>query len=475
MSRFPKPDWSHVFIATALFALLVLGSGCSNQKEDAKTKTARPEVTLKILAIDSPSLVASAARLWSAEGQGEMEFTEISLKEFTADEFEIASQYDVVVYPCSLMAELVANDQLVEIPKGDLEAEVLDRDELLPHQRKKVLYYGSKVWSIPLGSPQLMLMYDKSTFDELDLSPPKTWSEFEAVAETLKMADKRITLPLRDSWAAELLLSRVASSIRAQGKLSTVFDTQTMQPLVATEPFVKALQSLQTVSGLEDCKTDPATAFRSMADGSSAMGITWPSKNFFDAHQLEQIEANENLVLVRLPGSPQWYNQRKSNWETRDERSAIQVDVVGGTGRCASVCKGSRHGRTAMDFACWLGSKSTSSTVSIESANVSIFRSTHLGQPSRWTGPALSYEAADQFGDIISEISESKLMFQFPRIAGQSEYMSVLADAVRAAIEQETDATECLSEVAVKWKAITERYGRDEQQKQLRRSLGYLN
>ena len=98
MSRFPKPDWSHVFIATALFALLVLGSGCSNQKEDAKTKTARPEVTLKILAIDSPSLVASAARLWSAEGQGEMEFTEISLKEFTADEFEIASQYDVVVY-----------------------------------------------------------------------------------------------------------------------------------------------------------------------------------------------------------------------------------------------------------------------------------------------------------------------------------------------------------------------------------------
>ena len=131
MSRFPNPDWSHVFIAIALFALLVLGSGCSDQKEDAKTETARPEVTLKILAIDSPSLVASAARLWSAEGQGEMEFTEISLKEFAADESEIVSHYDVVVYPCSLMAELVANDQLVEIPKGDLEAEVLDRDELL--------------------------------------------------------------------------------------------------------------------------------------------------------------------------------------------------------------------------------------------------------------------------------------------------------------------------------------------------------
>ena len=475
MSRSPKLNWSHVFIAITLFAILLLGSGCSDQKKASKTKTARPEVTLKILAVDSPSLVNSAARLWSAEGQGGMEITEISLKEFSADEFEIASQYDVVVYPCSLMAELVANDQLIELPMIDLEGEVLDRNELLPHQRKKLLYYGSKVWSIPLGSPQLMLMYDKSTFTELDLSPPETWSEFEAVAETLKTSDKRVTLPLQDDWAAELFLSRVASSIRAQGKLSTVFDTQTMQPLVASEPFVKALKSLQTVCNLEDCKTDPATAFRSMADGSSAMGITWPSKNFFDADQLEEIEANENLALARLPGSPQWFNQSKSNWETRDERSAIQVDVVGGTGRCASVCKGSQHGRTAMDFACWLGSKSTSSTVSIESANVSIFRSTHLGQPLRWTGPALSYEAADQFGDIISEISESKLMLQFPRISGQSEYMSVLADAVRKSVEQKADATECLSEVAEKWEAITERYGRDEQQKQLRRSLGYLN
>ena len=53
--------------------------------------------------------------------------------------------------------------------------------------------------------------------------------------------------------------------------------------------------------------------------------------------------------------------------------------------------------------------------------------------------------------------------------------MSVLADAVRKSVEQKADATECLSEVAEKWEAITERYGRDEQQKQLRRSLGYLN
>ena len=204
MSRSPKLNWSHVFIAITLFAILLLGSGCSDQKKASKTKTARPEVTLKILAVDSPSLVNSAARLWSAEGQGGMEITEISLKEFSADEFEIASQYDVVVYPCSLMAELVANDQLIELPMIDLEGEVLDRNELLPHQRKKLLYYGSKVWSIPLGSPQLMLMYDKSTFTELDLSPPETWSEFEAVAETLKTSDKRVTLPLQDDWAAEL-------------------------------------------------------------------------------------------------------------------------------------------------------------------------------------------------------------------------------------------------------------------------------
>ena len=463
------------FLLIVVFVALGCISGCNDSKEDRQTQSDRPETTLKVLAVDSPAIVTSAARLWSAEGQGGMEFTELSLEEFAAAEFKIAAGYDVVVYPSSLMPDFVSSDQLIEIPKGDLDGEVLERGGLLPHQRKKLLYYGSKVWALPLGSPQLMLIYNKSEFDELDLLPPRTWSEFEEVAKKLREAGKQISLPLENEWATELFFSRVASSIRAQGKLSTVFDLQTMKPLVATEPFVKALESLQGVCQLADCESDPAAVFRALVEGSASMGICWPSKNFLDDDKLDASEANEDLALIRLPGSDQWYNQSESRWETRDEQSKIQVDVVGGKGRVVSVCKGSRNGRTAMDFACWLGSKSTSGTVSIGSANVSIFRATHLGQPARWAGPALSYEASDQFGDIVSEISDSNLVLQFPRIAGQSQYKAALAEAVRKGVEHDVDAAECLAAVVEEWETITTRYGRKEQQKQLRRSLGYLN
>ena len=462
-------------VLIVVFALVGCTSGCNDPKEDPQTQIVRPETTLKIFAVDSPEIVTSAARLWFAEGQGDMEFTVVSLEEFAADEFKIPNGYDVVVYPTSLMPDLVYSEQLVEIPKADLEGDVLDRKELLPHQRKKLLYYGSKVWALPLGSPQLMVINNKSDFEALNLAPPRTWSEFEEVATKLQEAGKRISLPLHDEWAAEIFLSRVACSIRAQGKLSTVFDLQTMKPLIETEPFVKALKSLQAVCHSVDCESDPAAVFRELVDGSASMGICWPSKNFLNDEEEDAIEANEDLALIRLPGSPQWYNQTESSWETRDKQLSIQVDVIGGTGRVVSVCKSSRNGRTAMDFACWLGSKSTSGTVSVGSANVSIFRATHLGQPSRWAGPAVSYEAADQFGDIVSEISKSNLVFQFPRIAGQSQYKAVLADAVRKAVEQDVDAKKCLAEVAEEWETITTDYGREEQLKQLRRSLGYLN
>ena len=62
-----------------------------------------------------------------------------------------------------------------------------------------------------------------------------------------------------------------------------------------------------------------------------------------------------------------------------------------------------------------------------------------------------------------------------PRIAGQSQYKAALAEAVRKGVEHDVDAAECLAAVVEEWETITTRYGRKEQQKQLRRSLGYLN
>ena len=472
MRLFSTVHQVHIWVAICIAAMLQT-VGCGKPETQTQSQPDRPDVTLNVLAIDSPAIAAAASRLWSAEGLGNVEFTEITENEFVVGDFQTDKEYDAIVYPSKLMSDLVALNRLIAIPKDELDSEEVNRDELLPHQRKKLLLHQNKVWSIPLGSPQLMLMYNKADFAELELKPPQTWTEFEKVARALQAADKKVRVPLQDSWAAEVLLSRVASAIRAQGKLSTVFDVQTMKPLVETEPFVKALGSLKQICSAEDAQASPADVFRALVDGRASMGITWPSRNFADAENSETVKENEDLVLLRLPGSEQWYNQSKATWEIRRENDPTQVDVVGGTGRLVSVCKESQHARVAMEFTCWLGSKSTSKTVSISSPHVSIFRSTHLGQPTRWAGEEISYEVADQFSNVFSEISESSLVLQFPRIPGQVKYMQALDDAVRNTVTQNVDTETSLAEVTQQWEAITQRLGREEQGKQLRRSVGY--
>ena len=64
-------------------------------------------------------------------------------------------------------------------------------------------------------------------------------------------------------------------------------------------------------------------------------------------------------------------------------------------------------------------------------------------------------------------------MLQFPRIPGQVEYMQALDDAVRNTVTQNVDTETSLAEVTQQWEAITQRLGREEQGKQLRRSVGY--
>ena len=51
--------------------------------------------------------------------------------------------------------------------------------------------------------------------------------------------------------------------------------------------------------------------------------------------------------------------------------------------------------------------------------------------------------------------------------------MQALDDAVRNAVTQNVDAETSLAEVTQQWEAITQRLGREEQGKQLRRSVGY--
>ena len=290
------------------------------------------------------------------------------------------------------------------------------------------------------------------------------------VASKLREQGHVVEEPLAEGWASLLLLSRAAAYVRSRGKVSTVFEIADMKPLINTKPFVRALGEMKAALGDRiDTTLTPSQVYRNLVAGEAAMGLTWPSRHFVGDDAL----VNEDLAIARMPGASEWYNHLDSVWSNRDAKASIHMDLVGCTGRLVSVSDGAVNTSTAIEFATWLCSKSTSTTVSIESPHVSMFRATHLGQPSRWSGDNISSTCSDQFGEVMREISEADIVFLFPRIPGQLEYLGALDEEVLSVARGDAKVEDALEKVAKRWEEITERIGTETQVKRLRMSEGF--
>ena len=452
---------------------LLFAAGCGSKTEDDASKKSdpeKPEVTLNVLVVDSPTIEETAGRRWSAEGMGAAKFTRVSAQELADADYKLDPSIDVVVYPVELMPDLVSRSQLLPIPKKHLDGQLTNRRELLRHQQKYLLRYGQDTFSLPLGDVGLKLVYNQKVFDELGLSLPETWVEYGEVAKQLRDAGYGVQEPFDEGWASRLLLSRVAAYVRSRGKVSTVLGMSDMQPLLDSEPFTRVLSEMKAALGDSlDVGLSPSDVYANLLKNEVAMGLTWPSKHFAG----EVAEPNGDIAFARLPGANEWYDHLESKWMSRDELASKRMELLGCSGLAVSVNNGSAYISVSLEFATWLCSKTTSTNVLVESPQVSMFRATHLGQPTRWTGEKISPTAADQYGEVVREISESEIVFLFPRIPGQAEYLHTLDEAVKSFALGDSTAQQALSKATEQWDAITDRLDRKEQIKMLRLSEGY--
>lgn len=455
-------------VAACLISLL--GCGGSKDSDTSELPPEVEEVTLNILLVDASEVADTAGRRWSAEGLGAAVFTNSTSSEMAENDFQISPDIDVVIYPPELMPEWVARSQLLPIPRRVIDGEQVNRKEMLPHQRKYLLNYGDDVYTFPLGDAFLTLVYNKKVFEELKLSPPQSWAEYGEVANKLREAGHRVQEPLGEGWASRLLLNRAAAYIRTRGNVSTVFDIKSMKPLVDSQPFERALDEMASALGESiDTSLTPADVFNNLVNGDVAMGLTWPSKHFAPPSD----SVNQDLEVARIPGSPDWFDRQEGGWSQRYEEVSTRMELMGSTGLVASINSDSANTSVAIEFASWICSKPTSTRTSVECPSVSFFRATHLGQPTKWTGERITSETSDQYAQVFREISENDIAFLFPRIPGQAEYLQKLDEAVIAFAEGNKTISEAMSKVSEEWELVTERLGRSDQIRFLRRSEGF--
>ena len=486
--------------------LLLAMAGCSGSPREP-SEPSKPEpsplvgVTIRLAVVDDQGMVDAAAKLrgeWHARYEGRFEVDLISPEEL-AESKSLAA--DAIICSSGQLGLLAGRKLICPVPEPLRRSGSPAWSDVFELPKRQVVAWGQDLYAVPFGSPVLVCYYRADLLRRLGRRPPETWAEYGELARLLAdhpefatpSADGEETVwhgtvePLGPGWAGLMLLARAAPYARHRDRFNALFDRQTMEPLIAGPPFVRALREMVAAARLDAAdesiqkrlEFDPASAREAFWKGQCGMAVSWPT-----ATADLSIEEPMEVRFVELPGSSDTYNAGYGEWDRRQEHESPHVPLLGIAGRIGVVSSASKHREAAFELLFWLSgrpsgpeadSSSTpriSAAISAASPAATLFRQSHLTTAKEWCEAPISDAAADQYGDVAQKsLSRSEWLF-VPRIPGRSEYLAALDAAVQRVFRLEQPSETSLREAAEKWKEITERLGVEAQKTAYRRGLG---
>ncbi|HEY1784784.1 MAG TPA: extracellular solute-binding protein [Pirellulales bacterium] len=498
--------WLAAFLAVA--AVL---PGCWGKRKLDSAPAGGTAETVRLGIVGDPALAAAIGRLkaeWHAVTGNTLEVLELYA---FSDDNTLLPQLDAQVISASELGTLVEQGWLAAVPpdvRGSPQAAWSDM--FLMVQQGAV--WGDDIWAVPLGAPQLTLLYRRDLFERFKRSPPATWSEYQTLvqffAEREKLGESAPpadaawygTLePLSTGWRARLLLARAAAYAKHRDNYSTLFDIETFQPLVAGPPFVRALEELVAANRAaapakmaqapanpappsadggdenqsQDSKPPPdrpqldvASVREAFFAGQSAMALTWPTA----AGRKEPVDVN--VGFAQLPGGTKMFNFSSQRWDDRTADESVHVPVVPLEGRMGVVAKDSPHAAAAFELLTWLAGEKWGARVASTSAATTLYRRSQQKDASAWVEPGIDRAAAREYAQVVGEANGRSVWVAALRIPGWQEYYEELDEAVDRALRGETTAAVALGTAAERWESISERLGRSSQRAAYRRGLG---
>lgn len=473
-----------------LAALSLAVCGCPGTSPPAANPASAPEpaAPLRLVVVDDPGLAEAVKRQWQARAEGELEVREATSEEI-CDPRRKRLAADAVIYPSGLIGELAERGWIMPLSGDALSSPELARRDIFDHLRQHEIMWGEETYAAPLGSPPLTLVYRPDLFDKLGVKPPETWQQYTALCEQLgKSSDvlrgssqdaqdwHAVSEPLGPGWASQILLARAAAYARHRSYFASLFDLDSMEPLIASPPFVKALEELVSVAKLGSPKAvehTPAEVWQRLRSGQCVMGLTWPS------HAAGPLAAQRTdstgpvlLAAAELPASAKVYHIGDGAWQTRESSEDGHVTLLGVAGRMGSVVKGSSRSSTAMSLLVRLSSAAWSQDISPRSPATTLYRTSQLPTVKAWVGESFSADAATAYGELVQQCYRRQLSLDSVRLPGRARYLAALDGAVHAAIRGERAAADCLASAAGEWRKITQELGIDNQRRAYWRSLG---
>jgi len=489
-------------------SLLAVLPGCDRSASvETRTVAEAPKpaarVTLRVRIIDDPALADALARYqgeWSARFEGQLQ---IERSRSDASPEDGHPPADVLIYPPRQMGTLAEHQRLLAVRQGVLRDAAYQANGIFPLVRQCATRWGDRELAMPLGSPVLVLMYRADLLRAMGLAPPETWTAYQRLVARFRDRPSRQSTeddgasdnepghdgaggrggsehraeppwsatvePTADHWAAHLLLARAAPYAKPADQYSTLFDMETMAPLIDRPPFVRALSELRQAFRTAHWPAgDPAGARQALLSGHAAMAITWLSA----AGPRIAVKAGTDLAVVALPGSKQVYRADRGQWSPRNARRDGRVPYVGFSGRVGSVSRTCRNAPTAFRFLAWAGSPNMSPRICPASPATTLFRYVQVGSAAPWVDHGVSTKAAAEYARTVETELARANAFAALRIPAAAQYLAVLAEGVRRVLDDRQTPEQSLASVAAQWRTITADRGLERQKQAYQKSLG---
>ncbi len=297
-------------IAVAILALAPLNAGCEKARNDSShaAKTGAPPAMLRLAVVDDPELAEALRKVrgeWRAESGSELDVQELPAGDIVSAEKIDA---DAVIYPLRLLGTLAQRKLIRPLSASWLKGDPLVAGDLLLSPDSPEFTWDGQAYAVPLGEPVFVLACNADVLEQLGKQPPRTWEEYQELVKLLGEKSKASpTLePLAPGWPSQLLLARAAAYAKHRDYFSVLFDRETMKPLIAGPPFVKALTEL--VAAVKNARVDltaltPADTLKLLRINECNMAICSPSgaAEGRGSQAIKSVSTDTRITISELP------------------------------------------------------------------------------------------------------------------------------------------------------------------------------
>jgi multiple sugar transport system substrate-binding protein len=464
-------------------------------------------VVLKVVSVEKPVLgepVALHARQFEELTGAKIDITFVPFNKLYQEVLQglQRNKYDVLFYGSMWIADVLP--YLEPIPGKMLESP--QYRDVLPHYQT-VASWGETPYQVPIDGDRHTLQYRRDLLEDpssraafkrktgRELTVPATWEELQEIArffDHTKLAGGReitgmVEVTVSDALLGNQFITRAAPYAKHPGvKGGFYFDLETMEPLINTPGFVKALQGFVEAQDLYPSK-GPETSgpggwgrvqresggplpksgremnfpdvIRSFGRGDAVFTVSWDDP-FIQA--MEPGSSIRNKVAVALaPGSRRVWNRRTGRW---DEFPAVNYAPYVVYGWTSGVARSSRHKEAAFDFlGFYANQKNHTSDLLVGRFGMNPFRASDLNERF-WVERAGWDEAvARSYVDTQRLTTASKNRVLDLRIHRGQEYLYILSVGVYRALTGRESPQSALDTVAKRWRQLTERVGVEKQ------------